>query len=244
MTSDLTSFGLNTTDAQVYEFLLKRGQFVGASKVATALNLHRQYVHASLQKLVSLNLVERIDGPRPKYQALPPRYLTQLARKQYEETERVARELEQISNVGADQEFEIFRGRKQIVDSETNLVHELPHDTTQYIIGGGSKTFIDFMGPEYAEIAKVAAEHGLKTLYIGSHTELPRLAQAISLLRDFEVRTMSDWPETSVQTVIRLNTVTFYSFGNPPLVYVLKSKTVYEDYKKFFFVLWNKAKPT
>lgn len=65
----------------------------------------------------------------------------------------------------------------------------------------------------------------------------------LTALKHFEVRLLDGMPVTTVQTVIRLNFVTFYSFGNPPLVYVLKSKTVYEDYKKFFFMLWDKAKP-
>ena len=241
MTNILTSLGMGETDSMVYEYLLKRGVPLGASKVAAGLQVHRQYAHTSLQKLVANNLVERIAGTRPKYQALPPRYITQLARKQYEEAERAARALETVSNIGNDQEFEVFRGAEQIMNAETNFVHELPYDTTQYIIGGGSKAFIDFWGDRYDEVTAVAEEHGLKTMYVGCPAELPSLKRPTEMLKDFQIRVLDDLPETSVQTVIRLDSVTFYSFGTPPLTYVLKSKVVYEDYKKFFFMLWDRA---
>lgn len=243
MTNLLAPLGMSEIDSAVYEYLLKRGQPVGASKVATALSIHRQYAHTSLKKLVASDLVERIQGVRPKYQALPPRYVTQRARKQFEEAERSARALESISNIGADQEFEVYRGAQQIIDSESNLVQDLPYDATQYIIGGGAKAYMHFWGDQYEEVTRVAEEKSLKTMYVGCAAELPYLARAQSVLKDFAVRTLNGMPETSVQTVIRLDTVTFYSFGTPPLVYVLKSKTVYEDYKKFFFMLWDRARP-
>lgn len=244
MTNYLKSVGLGQNESTIYEYLLKRGQALGASKIAAALGLHRQYVHTSLQKLLEANLVERIEhGARPKFMALPPRYVTQRARVQFEEAEQTAKALEAVSNLTADQEFEVYRGAQQIIDSETSFVHDLPLDTTQYIIGGGAKAYFNFWGERYDEVTRVAKERDLKTLYVGAPQEAELLKPARKLLRDFELRILSDMPETTVQTAIRLDSVTFYSFGTPPLVYVLKSKTVYEDYKKFFFMLWNRAKP-
>ncbi len=244
MTNILSSLGMSENEGLVYEYLLKRGAPLGASKVAAALKMHRQYAHTALQKLVENNLVERVVvGARPKYQALPPRYMAQLARKRFEEAERAARALEAVSNVGADQESEVFRGRQQILDGETDFVHQLPMGATQYIIGGGSKAFTQFFGDEYEPISSVAKEHKLKTLYVAAPAELPHLELPIRVMRDFEVRVLDDLPETIVQTVIRLDSVTLYTFGNPPLTYTVKSKAVYEDYKKFFYMLWNKARP-
>lgn len=244
MTNKLKPLGLAENDSLVYEHLLRRGHAMATSKIASALGLHRQYVHTSLLKLVGANLVERLtEGARPKFIALPPRYVTQRARMQYEEAERVAKTLETISNLSADQEFDIYRGRQQIVDGETNFVHDLPFDTTQYIIGGGAKAYFDFWGDQYDDVTKVAHKRGLKTMYVGCVAELQYLKKAQAVLREFEYRLLPDLPQTIVQTAIRLDSVTLYSFGNPPLVYTLKSKTVFEDYKKFFFLLWNKATP-
>lgn len=239
----LKPLGLTENDASVYIFLLERGQPFGGSKIAGRLELHRQYVHNSLQKLLTLELIEEIpSGVRTQYKALPPHYITSVAKKQLKSAERAARELQHISAVGGEQDFEVYRGTKQVLEFEESLVHSLPHDETQYIIGGGADAFISFFGDRYEEITSVAKEHGLKAKYVGSKEELPWLERAKKANKEFEYRILDAMPKTSVQTAIRLNSVTFYSFGNPPLVYIIKSKTVYEDYKKFFDMLWSMAK--
>lgn len=239
----LQPFGLTGNDSRVYIFLLERGQPFGGSKIAGRLELHRQYVHYSLQKLLTLGLIEEIQsGARTQYKALPPQYITHLAKRQLETAEHAARELSHISAIGADQDFEVFRGTKQVMDFEERLVHSLPEDETQYIIGGGAEFFISFFGDRYEEITHVAKGHGLKAQYVGCKEELSWLERAKAANKDFEYRILDAMPKTSVQTAIRFDSVTFYSFGNPPLVYIIKSKTVYEDYKKFFDMLWSMAK--
>jgi len=52
---------------------------------------------------------------------------------------------------------------------------------------------------------------------------------------------MKDLPQGVTHMVIRKDLVLFYSFLTPPLVYVIKSETVAENYKQFFMMLWNMA---
>lgn len=239
----LESLGLTENDSKVYVHLLERGASVAPSKIAGRLELHRQYVHYSLGKLLGLGLVEEVPvGARTQYKALPPRYLTSLAKKQLENAELAARELEKISTLGDEQDFEIYKGTRQVFEFEEQLVHSLPQGETQYIIGGGAEAFITFFGERYEEITHVAKEHGLKAKYIGTKEELPWLERAKAANKEFEYKILDAMPKTSVQTAIRFDSVTFYSFGNPPLVYIVKSKTVYDDYKKFFDMLWAMAK--
>ena len=238
----LSQFGLTDSDSAVYIFLLERGSAFAGSKIAAGLSIHRQYVYNSLQKLLKLNLIEQVGKePRPKYQALPPQQLTHLARQRLQDTQNTVRELDALSAVGANQDFEIYRGAQQIFDFEEGVVHSLGENETQYIIGGGAEAFINFYGDRYEEISSIAKEKGLQTKYVGCLQEADWLKRAEKAVGKFESRTLSTLPKTTVQTVIRFNTVTFYSFGTPPLVYIIKSKTVYEDYKKFFEMLWSMA---
>lgn len=237
---NLKQFGLTENDSAVYIYLLERGTAFGGAKIASRLSLHRQYVYNSLDKLVELQLVEQVvKGVRPKFQALPPQRLTHLAKKRLSEAEDTVRELDLISAVGADQDFELYRGKRQIIDWEENFVHDLPQGVTQYIIGGGVQAFLDFYGTQYEAISSIARAKGLKTFYLASPADVPLLERVHKALNAFEYRVLPHMPTTTVQTAIRLDTVTFYSLGTPPLVYVLKSKSVYEDYKKFFDMLWN-----
>ena len=241
----LSQFGLTDTDARIYILLLERGLSFGGSKIAARLSLHRQYVHNSLRKLLSLGLIEEIPvGARVQYKALPPQYLTSVARKQLENAERVAHELERISSVGAEQDFEVYRGTRQIFTFEEELVHSIKENETQYIIGGGAEAFITFYGDQYEPLSLVAKNKGLISKYVGCQEEIPWLNRAQAAHSKFEYRILPTLPKTIVQTVIRLDSVTFYTFGNPPLVYIVKSKTVADDYKKFFDMLWHMASKT
>ncbi len=260
--AQLAGLGLTENDSRVYIFLLERGVAFGGSKIAARLGMHRQYVHNSLQKLLEMELVEEVhNGTRPtsqglpddiaglrgarrQYKALPPQQLSHMARKQLDAAEHTVRELDLISTVGAEQDFEAYRGRRQVLEFEERLVDGLKDDEVQYIIGGGSETFVNFFGEQYEEISRVAAKKGLKTLYVGNPGEVEWLRGRVAgVFGDrFQVRLLDTLPKTIVQTVIRFDTVTFYAFGNPPLVYFLKSKTVAEDYKKFFMMLWDMAK--
>ncbi len=247
--------GLTENDGKVYLFLLERGTEFGGSKIALRLGMHRQYVHNSLQKLLQMELVEELSacvhpaklqrsGTRKVYKALPPQQLSRIAKAQLASAEQVVRELDAISSVGAEQDFEVYRGRRQVIAFEESLVASLKDDETQYIIGGGSEVFVNFFGDEYEPISEIAHKKGLKTLYVGTPSERSWLAGRVAGVfhESFETRYLDTLPATIVQTVIRFDTVTLYTFGNPPQVYFLKSKTVADDYKKFFFMLWDMAK--
>lgn len=241
----LAQLGLTETDSKIYLHLLERGTAFGGSKIANRLSLRRQYVHSSLQKLLKLDLIEAVPtGARLTYKALPPQYLTNLAKKQVESAEKAVRELNLISSVGAEQDFELYRGTRSIFSFEEDLVHNLRENETQYIIGGGAEAFTNFYGERYEEFSKVAQSKGLRTKYVASKEEGDALKRVVKVFdKQFEYRVLDVLPKTSVQTVMRFNTVTFYTFGNPPLVYIVKSKTVFEDYKKFFDMLWDMATP-
>src|SRR4051812_12716841 len=103
----LSGLGLTRNDSSVYMELLRRGTPSSGSKVAARLDLHRQYVHNSLQKLLALNLIETVpvSGKRKLYKAYPPSYLENLAKQQLIQAQRAVRELNQISTIGAEQDF-------------------------------------------------------------------------------------------------------------------------------------------
>lgn len=244
LVTQLEGLGLTENDAKVYVYLLERGLPFGGSKIAAALGLHRQYVHYSLQKLLEQGLIEEIPfGVRKKYKALPPQYLTHLAKKNLASAERVAKELDLISAVGAEQDFEVYRGTKQVLDFELKLVDSLKENEVQYIIGGGAETFVNFFSDEYEPISEIAHSKRLRSKYVGAPCDLKWLEGRVAGVfgKDFEYRILPALPQTIVQTVVRFDTVTLYTLGNPALVYFIKSKAVAADYKKFFDMLWEMA---
>jgi predicted transcriptional regulator len=246
LTHSLTELGLVERDAAVYLFLLERGTPWAPSKIAHALALPRQYVHVSLARLIDLVLVEEVPaGVRRKYRALPPSYVTRLARERLVAAERTAVELEKISGIGATQDAEIYRGARQVMDFEERLVDSLPEDGEQWIVGGSLEAFLGFFGDQYEPISRVAADKRLVSYYVAAPCEVGGLSTVVrGVFGDrFHVRVLPTMQKTIVATTIRFETVTLYTFGSPPLVYFLKSPTVAADYKNFFTMLWDMAVP-
>lgn len=242
----LIELGLSERDAAVYLFLLERGIPWAPSKIAQALSLPRQYVHLSLRRLMEMVLVEEVPaGVRRKYRALPPSYVTRLARQRLIVAEKTAVELERISGIGASQDAEVYRGTRQVIDFEERLVDGLPYDAEQWIIGGSLEAFLGFFGPHYEPMSRQAADKRLRSYYVASPCEVEGLRSVVQGVfgNRFEVRVLPTLPKTSVATTIRFDAVTLYTFGVPPLVYYLKSPTVAADYKNFFMMLWNIATP-
>ena len=56
-----------------------------------------------------------------------------------------------------------------------------------------------------------------------------------------ETRFFETLPEGATHMVVRKDSVSFFSFLRPSLLYVIKSPVVAEDYKQFFMMLWDMA---
>ena len=81
----------------------------------------------------------------------------------------------------------------------------------------------------------------LKIKYIGSQSERAEYAKYLGLYNNQEYRFLTKLPDSVTHLVVRQDSVSFYSFLNPPLVYIVKSKVVAQNYKDFFMMLWEMA---
>lgn len=236
----LSAFGLTENDSSVYLYLLQKGTEVAPSKLASAVGLHRQYVYNSIDKLLGLRLIENITiGKRNVYKALPPYQLTKIAKQKYESAAELEKELNILSSVGHEQDFEIYVGERQVDDFEINVLHEMKENEVQYIIGGSTQAFMEFFDNRYEEYSDIARKKKLTSYYVGCLNDEAYVNRVKKAHYAFHAKILPDLPKTLISTVVRFDTVTIYSFARPHIVYVLKSKIVADDYKKFFDMLWN-----
>lgn len=235
-------FGLTQNDTSVYVHLVKSGEAVAVGKISLGTGLHRQYVYNSIEKLEKLKLIEELkDGKRFKYRALPLYQIEKIAKDYIEKSKEAMHELSLISAVKDEQDIEYYLGERKVMDFEENLIENLPENEVQYIIGGASEEFIRFFGKRYFDMAKVAKKKGLRSYFIGCEEEREWLGRAQKENPLFEFRILKNFPKTVVETVVRFDSVTIYNFAKPPLVYVIKSKVISQDYKKHFDMLWGLA---
>lgn len=237
---ELNNFGLTENDSLVYLFLLQKGVSFPPSKIAYGIDIHRQYVYNSIEKLLKLHLIENTTkGKRLTYKALPPYQVTKIAKKNLEQANTLEKELNLISSVGHEQDFEVYVGEKQVDDFEVEVLNNLQENETQYIISGNTEAFMSFFDNRYEEYSHIAKKKRLTTYYVSCPSDEPYARRAKDAHYAFHAKILPNLPQTLISTVVRFNSVTFYSMAKPPIIYIIKSKIIADDYKKFFDMLWN-----
>lgn len=238
----LVDFGLSEVESTVYVALLEHGRELGGTKIALKTELHRQYVYMALPKLIEQGLVEEIaHGKQSKYKARPPQVVETLGRRKAIEASDLARELNQISNIGNEQEFEVIQGARAIQQYERDLVARADSTWECYIIGGATAGYSAILGDVLDEHLDEMREKELSVKYIGSDDERPFYEQYVGTFKNQEFRFLTKLPKGVTHLVVRHDSVSFYTFLNPPLVYVVKSPVIAQNYKDFFMMLWETA---
>jgi predicted transcriptional regulator len=238
----LGTWGLSRPEAEVYVYLLQKTVASGGSKIAAGTGLHRQYVYLALEKLLDLRLVETVAaGKHKKYKARSPLEIEKITRKRSIAANDLVQDLNKISAIHNDQDFEVLQGARQIQQYEMDYAYESEEGGEEFIIGGEAKGFREVMGEQLSEYLEQKNKKKIKVRYLGSMNEAEEYKKSIGFLPNQESRFMKDMPKGVTHMAIRKDSVLFFSFLTPPLVYVIKSETVARDYKQFFLMLWNLA---
>ncbi|MFA6414823.1 MAG: helix-turn-helix domain-containing protein [Candidatus Paceibacterota bacterium] len=239
----LAAWGLSRAEAEVYVYLLQKTSESGGSKIALGTGLHRQYVYIALEKLIGAGLVEAVTfGKHKKYKARSPLEIEKITRKKSIAASDLVHELNKISAIHNDQDFEVLQGAMQIRQYEMDYAYESTEREEEFILGGHSEGFASLMGDQLTEYLAEKNNKKVKVLYLGCESERDFYKTSIGLFPNQEYRFMQELPQGVTHMVVRKSTVLFFSFLTPPLVYVIKSPTVAENYKQFFMMLWNMAK--
>lgn len=240
----LGEFGLSKSESKIYLNLLEEGVPVGGSQLAASTGIHRQYVYLTLEKLIELGLVVKIEKKsRAAYKAAPPATIEKIARKKLWKASDLAEELSKVSSLDHEQDFEVIVGEKGIRNYQLEFVEKANIGETQYILGGSAAQFIEIMGEFYNKMIVDQEKKKFVTFYIGRKSEHTSLNSYRDSGINFNVRFLSDIPDKLPQFTIRRNTVELYSFFNPPILYIIKSGEAASKFKEFFQILWKITNP-
>ena len=95
------------------------------------------------------------------------------------------------------------------------------------------------MGDALTEYLELKTERTIHVKYLGTEDERAYYKQFIGKYENQEYRFLPKLPKGKTHMVIRPDTVSFFSFLTPPLVYVVKSPVIAQNYKDFFMMLWE-----
>lgn len=238
--SKLIDFGLSSSEASIYLYLLQKGTETGGSKIALGTELHRQYIYNALPKLISLGLVEEvIHGKQAKYKASSPQIIEILGRKKAILAGDLAQELNLVSAVGNEQDFEVIQGKRAIQEYEFLYAQHVEKESQECIIGGSGNLYSELMDDVLPEYLEIKEKKNIRVKYLGTDDEREFYKKFAGKHKNQEYRFIKKLPKGKTHLVVREDSVAFYTFLNPPLVYVVKSKQIADNYRAFFEMLWE-----
>ena len=156
-------------------------------------------------------------------------------------TGNLVQDLNRISTVDHEQDFEMYVGDRAIQQYEHDWIESVKEPQEQYILGGSRGGFAKLMGESLDEYLLSEKRKYVKTHYIvGSVDEMNFYEKKVPN-SSMQTRLLKNLPEGATNMVIRKDAVSFFSFLRPSLLYIIKSPVVASDYKQFFMMLWDMA---
>ncbi len=235
----LGELGFSKAEALIYVYLLEKGSETGVSKIAAGTGMHRQQVYMTIPPLMEAGIIEEVkEGSVAKYKARPPQYLERVSRKKMVIAEELAQELQKISKIGNEQDFEVVIGEQAFRNYEVQRSATIPKDSSQYIIGVKSDKYMHITADIQDEYTKNLKERNVKTYYLGGE-EAPEIYSSITY--HFERRMLPKLDLKYMSIVISEGRIAFYGNVEPVTIYTIHSEKIAEDYRQFFMMLWEMA---
>lgn len=237
---NLGKLGLSSKESEVYLYLMARDIEVGTSKIIQGTGLHGQYIYTALDSLEKMGLVKHVvKNGRKKWSGTPPNRIESLVDEKRIIANQVKDSLELLFKKSAEQEFEVYQGEDQFVTHELAMIEQAPENGTIDIIGGEGDKFQSLLGDERRNYNKLNLDKKIMIRFIGTQEQEEYLKRVKATREYFDYRIMPGFNKSNISTSIHTHAILFQIYGNPILVFKIKSEEITNGYRTFFDSLWN-----
>ncbi|MEK6956015.1 MAG: helix-turn-helix domain-containing protein [Nanoarchaeota archaeon] len=235
--SILEDLGLSKGEIKVYTSLLE----IGMTKVGTIIeksNMASSAVHNSINSLIDKGLIGYIKKGKIKYyHAANPRQLIDFIDDKKKKLLDILPELENKQNLSKEkQEAEIFEGSKGI----TTMLNILTKDAKK---GDKYRFFANNIKENNDEIQKFFVKYDIKRKEMGVkiYGLAPKEIKYLFVKRKFLKMKYPNFPIPTNISIFK-NKVVFFSWGEKPVGYLIKSEQITQMYIELFNEIWNLCK--
>ncbi len=233
----LENFGLSRGEIKVYSALLELGS-AQVGQLIEKSGIVSSAVHRSLQKLMERGFVSYIKrGKIKQYQAAPPKTILHFIDEQRKSFLDILPKLETRQKLATEkQEAEIFEGMNGIMAMLNSIIEGAKPGEEYYF-------FATDLTERNEELQKFFKRYDLKRKEAGFNIRgLARESLKPLFIGRKELKMkFVDFPIPSDITICD-NKVAHISWDEKPVGYLIKSRHIYNVYKKFFEEVWNQAK--
>tara|TARA_Y100000310_G_scaffold334456_1_gene414266 strand:- start:38 stop:769 length:732 start_codon:yes stop_codon:yes gene_type:complete len=240
-TTILEDLGLTNAEIKVYIALLELGSS-SAGPIIDKSNLQNSVIHRSLHTLINKGLISYIlEGKKKIYQATDPENFHNFIEEKRNRFDQLLPELKKKQFFAKEpQQASIYRGMRGIKEIYTILLESGGKEYNTF--GGGKRVTYKVMGDTWwknLHIKRIAKKIPARQVFDES---IRKLGSYLNKKPITNIRYLSQDFEQLQETVIIGDYVAINLFTENPYGILIKDKTVVEGYKKYFELLWGKAK--
>ncbi len=234
-TTILEKIGLSKGEISVYISLLRFGE-TKVGNIIEKSGMASSAVHNSINTLIEKGLVSYIKKGKIKfYQAVPPKQILGFIDDKKKDFQKILPELEtQQKKSKEKQDAEIFEGTRGIMAMLNILIEETKRGDEYLFFSVNVKE----MNKEIQEFFEMYdAKRKAKGLIVNGLA--PKNLKKLFVKRKILKIKYVDFPIPSNISICK-NRIAFFSWGEKPVGYLIKSKQIFEMYKEFFNKIWKK----
>lgn len=241
---ELMQLGLNRNEAEVYVSLVKFRE-ADAHLIIKDTKFHKKIVYDNLQKLMDKGLVTFIikEGRRI-FSLAPPHMLSVYVEEQEDQVKKrkelavkLKKDIESTTmRIPEKQEAAVYSGIQAVKSFYAETL-----EAGEYYVLGAPKESVSIMGDLFWDAHHLKRKERKQMAYLLLNSSLKKwgdsqkgnYAEIRYFKQDFE-------PQTEIH--IQSDFVAIIVWSHEPMVFKMKNKTVVSSYKKYFDLLWKKAR--
>ncbi len=239
-TSIFEELGLTNSEIKVYLALLSLGSST-AGKILEKSNLQNSVLHRALNSLIERGLINFIiEGKRKEYTATDPESFLEFIDEKKKRFEKLLPQLKEQQKQVESNNATVYKGIKGIKEIYNILINSKAKEYNTF--GGGKRVTFDIMGELWwrsFHTKRIANKIVSRQIFDDSIKEFGKELNKKSLTH---IKFLSQDFEQLTETVICGDQVAIIIFTENSYGLLIKDKAVVEGYKKYFELLWKKAR--
>lgn len=236
----LSNLGLSKNEIKTYIALVRFGQ-LSALDCSKQTEIHRSNCYDSLNSLLEGGFVSQVmDGSRMVFIAREPEVLKDYLKEQERELDIAVQELNNLSSELKEKDgVKISTGLFSVRES-LNACESCTNSSIE--VYGLTEKIIEKLGEGYFQELERKLEKQKNDVKIIGNFQDKNSVINFKKSNFVHYRFVSEKFYGQVITVLSEGKVTLYILSELPLVIEIKNKEVYYSYKRYFEILWKKAR--
>jgi len=235
----LESVGIHKNESIIYLDLIKAGGST-AHEISNRTHIHRPNVYDTLEKLMKKAIItQSIKDNKKIFYPVKPENLLEYLKHKEDELKRIIPELEKVHSKPKElRKVSMSEG----IGAIRILLDSLLEMNQPIYAYGISKRAIEGLGEGFLNEfhkKRVSKKIPIRSIY---NKDLEELAKRENKLNHSEMRCLPPEYDSKVITNICGNKIIIFFWAEPICALVIENQEIVDAYKKYFEILWEKAK--